>query len=105
IVCAHIDVPSMIDLFGAQQTNGFELTVVPAGPRERSERGNSVWSVDTGRMLDAIDESTAVVAVSHVLFRTSHITDAAAIARRARDVGATMILDTYQSAGIIPVDV
>ena len=31
--------------------------------------------------------------------------DAAAIARRARDVGAVVILDTYQSAGIVPVDV
>ena len=31
--------------------------------------------------------------------------DAAAIAQRARDAGATSILDTYQSAGIIPVDV
>ena len=31
--------------------------------------------------------------------------DAAAIAARARDVGAAMILDTYQSAGIIPVGV
>src|SRR5712691_1027543 len=105
IVCSQMDFPSMMYLFGAQQANGFELTVVPAGPRERSERGNNVWSVDTGRMLDAIDESTAVVAVSHVLFRTSHVIDAAAVARRAREVGATMILDTYQSAGIIPVDV
>src|SRR4030095_2561217 len=62
-------------------------------------------SLSTERMLDAIDEKTAVVAFSHVLFRTSYITDAAAIAARARDQGATVILDTYQSAGIIPVDV
>jgi kynureninase len=31
--------------------------------------------------------------------------DAAAIAEKARRAGATVILDTYQSAGIIPVDV
>ena len=31
--------------------------------------------------------------------------DAAAIVGRAREVGAAVILDTYQSAGIIPVDV
>src|SRR5439155_2979326 len=47
---------------------------------------------------------TAVVAVSHVLFRTSYIMDAAAMTRRAHEVGATVILDTYQSAGIIPCD-
>jgi kynureninase len=56
-------------------------------------------------MLEAIDESTAVVAFSHVLFRTSYIMDAEAIVSRARHVGAITILDTYQSAGIIPVDV
>ena len=56
-------------------------------------------------MLDAIDDATAVVAFSHVLFRTSYIMDAAPIVERARAVGAAVILDTYQSAGIMPVDV
>ena len=41
-------------------------------------------TVGTERVLDAIDESTAVVAFSHVLFRTSYIMDAAAIVERAR---------------------
>jgi len=40
-----------------------------------------------------------------VLFRTSFIMDAAAIVARAHEAGAAVILDTYQSAGIIPVDV
>ncbi len=62
-------------------------------------------TVSTERMLDAIDETTAIVAFSHVLFRTSYIMDADAIVRRARQVGAMTMLDTYQSAGIIPVDV
>jgi kynureninase len=62
-------------------------------------------SLSTERMVAAIDDRTAVVAFSHVLFRTSYITDAAAIAARARASGAAVILDTYQSAGIIPVDV
>jgi kynureninase len=96
IVCSAMDFPSMIYLFRAQQTAGFTLDVVPA---------EDDLTVRTDRMLDALDESTAVVAFSHVLFRTSYVMDAAAIARRAREVGAAVILDTYQSAGIIPVDV
>lgn len=96
IVCSAMDFPSMVYLYRAQQASGFELCVVPA---------EEDLAVRTDRMLDAIDESTAVVAFSHVLFRTSYIMDAAAIAQRARDVGATSLLDTYQSAGIIPVDV
>src|SRR5436189_2317166 len=56
-------------------------------------------------MLDAIDRTTAVVAFSHVLFRTSYVMDAAAIVARAHEMGAVAILDTYQSAGIVPLDV
>ena len=96
IVCSAMDFPSMVYLFRAQVAAGFELRVVPA---------EDDLTVSTDRMLEAIDESTAVVAFSHVLFRTSYIMDAGAIIRRARHMGATAILDTYQSAGIIPVDV
>ena len=96
IVCSAMDFPSMIHLYRAQQAAGFELIVVP---------GEDDLSVATERMLAAIDDTTAVVAFSHVLFRTSYIMDAAAIARRAREAGAAVILDTYQSAGIVPVDV
>jgi len=96
IVCTALDFPSMVYLYRAQQAAGFELVIVP---------GEDDLTIRTERMLEAIDESTAVVAFSHVLFRTSYIMDAEAIVRRAREVGAATILDTYQSAGIIPVDV
>jgi len=96
IVCAAMDFPSMIYLFRAQEAAGFEVTVVPA---------EDDLTIRTDRFLDAIDGSTAVVAFSHVLFRTSYIMQAADIARRAREAGAMVILDTYQSAGIVPLDV
>ena len=96
IVCSAMDFPSMIYLYRAQQAAGFELRVVPA---------EDDLTASTDRLIAAIDESTAVVAFSHVLFRTSYIMDADAIIRHAHRVGATTMLDTYQSAGIIPVDV
>ena len=96
LVCCEMDFPSMVYLYRAQQAAGFELTIVPAEPD---------LSVRTDRVVEAIDERTAVVCFSHVLFRTSYIMDAAAITARAHEVGARVILDTYQSAGIIPVDV
>src|SRR5438045_2255122 len=70
IVCCEMDFPSMVHLFRAQQAAGFELHVVPA---------EADLSVSTDRLIAAIDESTAAVAFSHVLFRTSYIMDAAAI--------------------------
>ena len=96
IVCAAMDFPSMVYLFRAQQAAGFEVTVVPA---------EDDLTIRTDRFLDAIDDTVAVVAFSHVLFRTSYIMQAAEIAKRARDAGAAVILDTYQSAGIVPLDV
>jgi kynureninase len=95
IVCSAMDFPSMIHLYRAQQAAGFELTIVPA---------EDDLSIGTERLLAAIDETTTVVAFSHVLFRTAYIMDAAAIAERAAAVGAAVILDTYQSAGIVPID-
>lgn len=61
--------------------------------------------VPTELMLEAIDEETLVVPISHVLFQSNYVQDAKAIIQRAHEVGAYVILDTYQSVGIVPVDV
>jgi len=56
-------------------------------------------------LLDAIDEQTQLVSVSHVAFRSSYVQDLAAITKRAHEVGAMVVADLYQSAGCLPVDV
>lgn len=56
-------------------------------------------------MLDAIDEQTQLVSVSHVAFRSSFVQNLAAITERAHEVGAFVIADLYQSAGTVPVNV
>lgn len=96
IVCPEMDFPSVIYLYRAQEPLGFTLRMVSREPD---------LSVRTERIVEAIDETTAIVGLSHVLFRTSFIVDPAPIVERAHRVGAAVILDTYQSAGIIPVDV
>jgi kynureninase len=60
---------------------------------------------DEEAIVDAIDERTLLVPISHVLFKTAEIQDVEPIVRRAHEVGAHVILDCYQSAGIVPVDV
>lgn len=57
------------------------------------------------RILDAIDEDTQLVSVSHVAFRNSFVQDLGAITRRAQEMGALMLAELYQSAGTVPVDV
>ena len=60
---------------------------------------------EAGAIVDAIDERTLLVPISHVLFKTAEIQDVEPIVRRAHEVGAHVILDCYQSAGIVPLDV
>jgi len=59
--------------------------------------------VDLDRLLAAIDERTRLVVVSHVLFSSSFLIDAEEVARRCRAVGALLVLDVYQSAGVVPL--
>jgi len=60
---------------------------------------------DDGAIVEAIDERTLLVPISHVLFKSGEIQDVGAIIRRAHEVGAHVILDAYQSAGIVPLEV
>jgi kynureninase len=62
-------------------------------------------TVPTEQLLEAIDEQTLIVPISHVFYKSSYLQDAAAICKRAREVGALVLLDTYQSLGCVPVDV
>ncbi len=62
-------------------------------------------SVDLERLLDAIDEETLLVPLSHVCFKSHFLVDAKAVCDKARSVGALVLLDTYQSLGTVPVDV
>jgi kynureninase len=82
-------------LYRAQEAVGAKVDVVPSRD----------LTVDLDRLLEAIDEQTALVAVTHVAFRSSALLDAAAVAARAHQVGALLLLDTYQSAGTVPLDV
>jgi kynureninase len=58
-----------------------------------------------GEIVERIDERTLLVPISHVIFKQAEIQDVAPIVRRAHEVGAYVILDCYQSAGIVPLDV
>jgi kynureninase len=60
---------------------------------------------DDHAIVDAIDERTLLVPISHVLFKNAEIQDVEPIIRRAHEAGAHVVLDCYQSAGVVPFDV
>jgi len=94
IVYESLNFPSVKYIYTAHaRRNGWEVVEVA------SEDG---ITVDTGRMVDAIDERTLLVPISHVIFRSAAIQDVAAIVEKAHRVGAYVVLDIYQSAGAIP---
>jgi kynureninase len=95
LVTTDLEFPTCDYLYRAQETLGAKVEVVPSRD----------LAVDTDRLLEAIDAHTALVAVTHVAFRSSALLDAAAVAARAHEVGALVLLDTYQSAGTVPIDV
>ena len=60
---------------------------------------------DAQAIVDAIDERTLLVPISHVLFKNAEIQEIEPIIRRAHECGAHVVLDCYQSAGVVPLDV
>src|SRR3972149_3823572 len=49
-------------------------------------------------------ERTLLVPMSHVLYKAGEIQAVEPIIRRAHEAGAHVVLDCYQSAGIVPLD-
>jgi kynureninase len=100
IVYEAMNFPSVMYVYEAHakafQSYGSRVVTVP------SEDG---ITIDTQRMVDAIDEETLLVPISHVLFKSAYIQDAKAIVEKAHAVGAMVVLDAYQSAGIVPFSV
>ncbi len=56
------------------------------------------------QILDAIDDSVAIVSLTHVNYKSGRIYDMAAITRRAHDVGALVVWDLAHTAGAMACD-
>ena len=97
VVYSDLEWPSSHYLWLEHRRYGAEVVVVPSD-------GDGVH-LDVQRLVDAIDERTALVPLSHVLFRTSTLVDVRPVVEKAHAVGALVLLDAYQSAGCLPVDV
>ena len=80
----------------AQRRRGARIEMVPS---------DDTIHVNTERLLDAIDEETLLVPISHVIFRSAFIQDVEAIVEKAHRVGAYVLLDSFQATGTIPFDV
>ena len=97
IVMTALDFPSVRYVYDRLATRlGAHIVVVP------SDDG---ISIDTDRLVAAIDERTRLVAISHVLFRSAYVMDVERICKHAHAVGALVSLDAFHAVGVMPVDV
>src|SRR5689334_14202539 len=97
IVYLELNFPSVMYVYEAHARDG--------SIRIETVKSDDGITVPLERMLAAIDESTLLVPFSHVLFKSAFLQDAKAIIDRAHEVGAMIVLDTYQSAGTVPFSV
>lgn len=96
IVMTDLEFPSNLYLFEGFRRYGADIVHLKSPDAMRT---------DLQAILDAIDERTALVPLSYVLFRSAYIQDAAAVIEKAHKVGAQVILDVYQAAGTVPLEI
>ena len=59
---------------------------------------------DLDALYAAIDQDTALVTLSHVVFKSGYLYDMAAITEKAHQAGALVIWDLCHSVGAVPID-
>lgn len=96
IVYTDMQFPTISYVWKAEERRGATCVIVPTDDQIR---------VPTERVLEAIDEETLLIPISHVLFQSSYKQDVKAICQKAKEVGAHVVLDVYQSLGCMPIDV
>jgi kynureninase len=92
VVTTALDFPSMHYFWDGQRSIGAQIEVVPS---------SDGISVPLERIIDAIDSETCLVALSHTSYCSSYRVDAQAIVEQAHAKGALVLLDVYQSAGVM----
>lgn len=96
VVVSELDFPTDHHVWQAQARRGVEVVTVP------SRDGITVTTED---FIAAIDERTQIVQVNRVLYRSGAILDLPAIAARAHEAGAYVLVDDFHGAGVLPIDV
>ncbi|HTU32731.1 MAG TPA: aminotransferase class V-fold PLP-dependent enzyme [Candidatus Acidoferrum sp.] len=111
VVYSDLNFPSVMYFWqGQSRPSGEHIESPDARVQSSAVRVHMIKTdgveVPTERLLDAIDDETLLVPISHVIFRSSYINDAKAICEKAHRVGAHVVLDAFQSLGSgVPVDV
>lgn len=97
VVTTALNFPSVVYNWMAQKDHGARIEVV------QSRDGG--LNIETADLVRAIDDSTLVVALDLVLFRSSGLIDVKPMIEAAHKHGAMVVLDCYQATAAVPIDV
>ncbi|MBV8645130.1 MAG: aminotransferase class V-fold PLP-dependent enzyme, partial [Candidatus Eremiobacteraeota bacterium] len=96
IVYEALQFPSLAYVWTAWERAGAKTVRVPTDDGK---------TIPTERICAAIGPRTAVVVLSHAYYQSGVVIDVPTIVARAREVGALVVLDAYQTTGTYPYDV
>jgi len=96
IVYEALQFPSLAYVWTAWERAGAKAVRVPTDDNR---------TIPTDRICSAITDRTAVVVLSHAYYQSGVLIDIPPIVARAREAGALVVLDAYQTTGTYPYDV
>jgi selenocysteine lyase/cysteine desulfurase len=96
IVVSDFEFPTVGQIWHAQEQRGYTITHVPQGDSP---------VVPLEAFDAAIDERTALVAITQVCYRNGACIDVEGVVGLAHERGALVLLDSYQAVGSMPIDV
>ncbi|MDG4797058.1 aminotransferase class V-fold PLP-dependent enzyme [Micromonospora sp. WMMD1082] len=95
VVSTDLDYPTVPFIFRAYGRYGAELDVVGTGGPH----------LDQDALEARIDERTLLVCVPHASFTSGATVDLPRLVAHAHDVGALVVVDAFQTVGVVPLDV
>jgi selenocysteine lyase/cysteine desulfurase len=96
VVVTELDFPTIPYQWMARHRDGVRVRHLPSPDRIR---------VPLSAFEQAVSTQTALVATTHVFFTSGWVQDIAAISALTHELGALALIDGYQGAGQVPIDV
>ena len=93
VVCSELDFPTLAYQWAVKPEIELVVLKSPDGIR-----------MDPEQYAEAVDDRTLFLATSHVFFTTGYVQDLNALAEVAHRAGAWCLIDGYQGAGQVPLD-
>jgi selenocysteine lyase/cysteine desulfurase len=96
IVVSDLEFPTVPQFWHGQEGRGARVSY--------AESPDGV-GVPVDAYADAVDDDTLLVSTSHARSFTGSLLDVEGVAEVVHDRGGYLVLDAYQSAGVVPIDV